>query len=226
MKVFLMIWLFVVVTVVAIMGVRGGTSTKPPLYLFPDMDDQAKTKPQGTSAIFADNRTDRLPVAGTVPRGYTWQTEVFTQEYAYPVAQNPAVYSGKDASGEFYEGFPLPVDEAFVVLGQQKYNIYCQVCHGTLGDGKGIVAADGTDYTMNRGYFGNVANLTSDTYVQYSEGMLFDRITNGWNTMYPYKDKLSPQERWAVVAYLRALQLAANASIDDVPEAHRKELGL
>lgn len=227
MRYFLMFWALATISVVILLGERGKTSRKPTLYLFPDMDIQARAMPQAESAFFGDGRVDRQPVAGTVQRGYQWEAAtIFDEGFQYPVAENPALYSGLDANGDFYEGFPVEVDRQFIELGREKFEIFCQVCHGTLGDGKGVLAADGTDYTMNRGYFGNVANLTAQPYLDYPEGQLFDRITNGWNSMYPYKDKLTPRERWAVVAYLRTLQRAANASVQDVPEVYRKELGL
>lgn len=224
MKYFLMIWLFSVVAVIGILGPRGSMSRKPPHYLFPDMDWQAKAKPQAQSAFFEDNRVSRKPVAGTVIRGLSWEErELFSADYRWPVQDNPSLYSGRDLNGDFVEEFPIEVDEAFIRLGQEKYSINCAVCHGALGDGKGVLAADGSDYTMERGYFGNVANLTGAPYLEYPNGRIFHVITNGWNTMYPYADKLTPRERWAVIAYVRALQLAANASIDDAPEAIRKE---
>lgn len=227
MKYFFMIWLFVVVAFVALMGPRGGTSRKPPVYLFPDMDIQAKNKAQSENVIFDDASTDRQPAAGSVGRGYAWDTKtVFGSDYRYDVAENPELHTAKLPNGEWVDTFPMAVDERFIQLGKEKYDIFCTVCHGRLGNGKGVLAADGSDYTMNRGYFGNVADLTAQTYVDYPHGQLWDRITNGWNTMYPYKDKLTPQERWAVVAYLRALQLSANGTVDDVPQNKLSDLGL
>lgn len=225
MRYFFMIWAFALVTTVFLLGFRGDKFEKPPLYLFPDMDIQAKYHPQADNAFYEDQRNDRQPVAGTVARGYAFELEtVFAEDFNYPVDDNPAFYTGKNPEGDFVTGFPVKVDNDLLELGKEKYEIFCTVCHGPTGAGNGVVASDGSDYAMARGYFGNVANLTQQTYLDYEEGKLWDRITNGWNTMYPYKTKLTPRERWAVVAYLRALQVAANGTMEDVPENLRNQL--
>ena len=246
MKYFLMIWAFAVVAAVILLGPRGSKSRDPQLYLFDDMDIQPKNLAQSENSFFEDGTNSRPPVPGTVGRGYAWDAKaVFAESFDYPVAENPPLYTGLKtgvvpgpdyrSAAEFdgwYEGFPVKVDEPFLRLGQQKYEINCTVCHGALGDGKGVLNAaasgiDGeSDYTQPRGYFGYIADLTAQQYIDYPEGKLWDRITNGWNTMYPYKDKLTPRERWAVVAYVRALQLAANARVEDVPKADLSQLGL
>ncbi|MGF1452245.1 MAG: c-type cytochrome [Opitutales bacterium] len=225
MRYFFMFWALAVICTFLLLGWRGQTFDEPPLYLFPDMDIQAKYHPQMSNDFYEDARNDRQPVAGTVARGHLFELdEIFTDGYEYPVAQNEPLYTGKGADGEFVDRFPVEVDETLLQLGREKYDIFCTVCHGPTGAGNGVVASDGSDYAMTRGYFGNVANLTSQTYIDYSEGKLWDRITNGWNTMYPYRDKLTPYERWAVVAYVRALQLAANGTLEDVPENQRNQL--
>jgi mono/diheme cytochrome c family protein len=199
---------FLVVLTVSIMGFRGLRSTRPPIEVFPDMDRQAKYKPQAESKFFADGRADRAIPPGTVPRGRT-------------VAADPTflraddfLYRGKNADGSFAKGFPLPVSEAFVRRGQERYAIYCQPCHGALGDGNGVT----------RGYNMNPANFHDDRLRAMAEGELFNTITNGKNTMMPYADKLVPADRWAVVAYFRALQRAAHAPLVDVPADQRGKL--
>lgn len=199
---------FVVVLLLSVMGFRGSFSTRPPVEVFPDMDHQGKYKPQATSKFFADGRADRPLVAGTVPRGRDTAADPSF------LRADDARYAGKLADGSFTRGFPagLEVTREFVKHGQERYQIYCAPCHGALGDGNGITKSYGM--------------LTTPTYHDdrlrgMSEGEIFNTITHGKNTMMPYADKLSPDERWAVVAYVRALQRAAHGTINDVPLEQR-----
>ncbi|WP_221030852.1 c-type cytochrome [Actomonas aquatica] len=194
---------FLVVLTVGALGFRGSISTKPPLEVFPDMDRQSKYQPQGESAFFADGRADRPIPAGTVAR------EI--------IIGDAHLTTGRNADGEFAAGFPasLDIDEAFILRGQERYNIYCTPCHGTLADGRGIVTQYG---------WGTPANLHSDTFRAQTEGELFNTITHGKNTMFAYGDKLVPEDRWAVIAYVRALQRSQNGRLSDVPAAYQAEL--
>lgn len=196
---------FVVVLLLSVMGFRGMISTRPPIEVFPDMDHQAKYKPQAASKFFADGRADRPLPPGTVPYGRS----AAQADPAFLKADD-FHYDGKLPDGSFGRGFPaaLEVTGAFVERGQGRYQIYCAPCHGTLGDGNGITKAYGM--------------LTTPTYHDdrlrgMAEGELYHTITHGKNTMMSYADKLSPDDRWAVVAYVRALQRAAHGSIKDVP---------
>lgn len=203
MKYFLFIYALVVVSIVSIMGFRGSTFTEPPLEVFPDMDHQSKYKPQGTSAFFADGRTDRLPVEGTVARGQLKDDEF--------------LHYGKDGEA-WATGFPMPVTADLIrEVGKPKYEIYCTPCHGGTGDGNGVTKARGMVVTPT---------YHDDRLRDMAEGEIFNTLTNGKGLMGYYKDKLSPEERWAVIAYMRILQRAQNASVDDVPQANRKDLGL
>ncbi|QYY36096.1 cytochrome c [Ruficoccus sp. ZRK36] len=218
MRYFIAIWIFGVVAVVSILGFRGAKSTRQPIYVFPDMDWQAKYLPQGENKFFADGRNDRPVVPGTVGRGYGSQMkEVFSADYVDPVSLNPPMYSGKDADGEWVRGFPVEVTDEFMQLGQQKFTIFCAVCHGAAGDGNGVTKQ-----------FGMAATPTyHDARIRgMAEGEIFNTITHGKNLMGAYGMKLRPEERWAVIAYVRALQLAQQTSIEDVPEQFKPELGL
>ncbi len=196
---------FVVVLAVGLLGFRGSTSTKPPLEIFPDMDRQEKYKPQARSAFFADGRTDRPLPPGVVARGH--------------LRLDPHLSEGRTANGEFARGYPasITVDHTFMARGRENYNIYCAPCHGGLGDGRGIVSQYG---------WGTPVSFHADNYRQMPEGEIFHVITHGRNTMFPYADKLTPEDRWAVVAYTRALQRAQNGRAADVPAARRAELGI
>jgi mono/diheme cytochrome c family protein len=200
---------FVVVLLLSVMGFRGSFSTRPPIEVFPDMDHQAKYKPQASSKFFADGRADRPLPPGTVPYGRS----AGKADPAFLKADD-FHYQGKLADGTFGRGFPaaLEITGAFVERGRNRYQIYCAPCHGALGDGNGITKS----YAM----------LTTPTYHDdrlrgMAEGEIYNTITLGKNTMMGYADKLSPDDRWAVIAYVRALQRAAHGSINDVPLEQR-----
>lgn len=196
---------FLVVLTVGALGFRGSISTKPPLEVFPDMDRQPRYAPQGTSAFFADGRADRPLPAGVVARG--------------DLRPDAHLAAGKDASGQWARGFPssVSVDNVLMARGRERYVIYCAPCHGQLGDGRGIVASYG---------MGNAASFHSDLIRNQPDGEIYNTITNGKNTMFGYGDKLDLNDRWAVVAYVRALQRAHTGTAADVPPSHKAELGI
>lgn len=207
---------FAVITLLSVMGLRGSLATRPPIEFFPDMDHQAKYKPQAESKFFADGRADRPQIPGTVPygRGVGGSDSGAIVHDAGFLRADDVHFAGKNPDGSFHQGFPADVEvtEAFVRRGQNRYSIYCQPCHGALGDGQGITKAYGMVATPS---------YHDDRLRTMPEGEIFNTITNGKNTMFPYGDKLSPEDRWAVVAYVRALQRAHHATIDDVPLEQR-----
>jgi mono/diheme cytochrome c family protein len=208
---------FLVVLLISVMGFRGLRSSRPPIEVFPDMDRQAKYKPQAESKFFADGRADRPIPPGAVPFG----RDVIEKHdgNGKPYFADPAFlraddfrYAGKNPDGSFARGFPIEVTKDFITRGQGRFNIYCAPCHGPLGDGNGITKS----YAMVA-----TPSYHDDRLRTMAEGEIFNTITNGKNTMFPYADKLSPDERWAVIAYVRALQRAHHATIDDVPAEQR-----
>jgi mono/diheme cytochrome c family protein len=200
---------FLCLLTVSVMGIRGMNSTLPPIEVFPDMDRQAKFKPQTPSKFFGDGRADRLPVPGTVPHG---RGVVADPDF---LRADDAHYAGKNADGSFVRGFPVEVNAALLKKGGERFQIYCQPCHGALGDGNGITKQYGMIATPS---------YHDDRIRNMPEGEIFNTITHGKNTMSSYADKLSPDERWAVIAYVRALQRAHHATIDDVPLENRGDL--
>jgi mono/diheme cytochrome c family protein len=196
---------FVVVLTVGILGFRGSISSRPPLEVFPDMDRQPKLRPQESSAFFADGRVDRPLPAGVVARG--------------DLRADAALYQGRAGAGEWTRGVPaaLTVDARFLQRGRERYAISCAPCHGALGDGNGITKAYG---------MGATPTFHDDRIRAMAEGELFNTITNGKGTMMGYADKVVPEDRWAIVAYVRALQRAQHGSVADVPAAHKAELGI
>lgn len=217
MRIFIITFVFVIIAVLSLAGFRGSKTEKTPLYIFPDMDRQQKFHPQGENNFFPNGMDDRLPVSGTVMRGTELQSrEVFSPEYENLYIQNPEWVTGKDEQGNEIETIPFEVTSEFMALGKQKYDIYCAVCHGATGQGNGV--------TLNYGIA--ASNLHTGIYLERPDGNIYDTITNGYNTMMGYGDKLTVRERWAVVAYVRALQKAYNASEADLTPQQRQELGL
>ena len=202
MRYFLVIFLFLVVGAITILGLRGSKSTEPPFFIFPDMDRQPRLRPQGSSSFFADGRADQPPLPGAV-------------RYRSYIADG--YFTTGMVEREFGRGFPMAVDRSVMELGREKYTIFCAVCHGASGDGNGITKSYGLVM---------IATYHDDRLRDMPEGELFNTVTKGKNNMGPYGAKLRPAERWAVVAYLRALQRAQNATMDDVPQEKRKEFGL
>lgn len=201
MRIFLVIYLFVVVATLSILGFRGSTSTKPPLEVFPDMDRQARYKPQGENEFFVDGRNDRLAPAGTVARGdYFNQVEVFSASFEDKHLGDSTFLEGKNADGSFVKKLPVEVSFELIEQGKEKYEIFCAVCHGAAGDGNGVTKPYGvlaTSYHDDR--------LRNET-----DGYIFDVITNGKGLMLPLNDRISPEERWSIVLYIRALQKSQN----------------
>lgn len=206
-----LVTLFVCVLGVSILGFRGTTFTQPPLDLFPDwafpgMEVQPKHRPQAASKFFADGRADRLPPPHTIARGM--------------LRDDDHLHHGKTASGAFAATIPasLTVDQQFIERGRDRYQIYCAPCHGALGDGNGMTKRYG---------MGATPSYHDPRIRSLPDGEIFNTITLGKNTMLPYADKITPEDRWAVVAYVRALQRAQQGTVADVADAAgRKALGL
>ncbi len=177
-------------------GLRFGERrfTKPPIEVFPDMDRQLKVKTQHPSAIFTDGRADRSPVAGTVPKGI-------------PV-DNPYLLTGRFGN-RWGTGIPIEVTEQLLARGQERYNINCAVCHGKAGLGNGVAA----QYT---GLAGVVASLHQQRIIDQPDGQIYTTIYHGKGQMLGYPH-ISVEDRWAIVAYVRALQRARMATLRDVP---------
>lgn len=203
--------LFVCVLLVSVLGFRNTPFTKPPLDLFPDwafpgMEVQPKLRPQAESKFFADGRADRTPPPRTIARGM--------------LRDDDHLHFGKTPAGAFAATVPasLAVDLKFVERGRDRYQVYCAPCHGALGDGNGITKRYGMGATPSY----HDARLRT-----MADGEIFNTITMGKNTMMPYADKLTPEDRWAVVVYVRALQRAQQGTVADVADpAGKKALGL
>jgi mono/diheme cytochrome c family protein len=213
MRYFLIIFAVCVLAVVGIAGRRGSLSRKPPLYMFPDMRRQLKLRPQQPNDFFANGASSQLPVPGTIARGKPLQT---ASGLVYPY-EDAAVLTGRaPGTTNFVETNPLTVNAQLLKRGQQRFTIYCSPCHGQEADGNGI--------TKKLGMMLTVANLHDKRIVELPDGELFWVITNGRNTMGAYGPNIPVEDRWAIIAYLRAVQLSWLGTMDDVPQDQRGSL--
>lgn len=197
MKYFLFAFVVAVLLVAGIAGARGKLSRKPPIEVFSDMDRQPKIRPQTPSDFFADGRSSRVPVEGTVSRGSHF-------------LDTPANTGMVPGTTNFVAVNPLKVTEQLMARGQQRFQIYCSPCHGALGDGNGI--------TRNFG-MAVVANLHDPRIVGLGDGEIFYVITHGRNLMGSYASQIEVEDRWAIVAYVRALQLSTLGAPEDLAPA-------
>jgi mono/diheme cytochrome c family protein len=213
MRYFLLGFLLLAVLVVSVAGFRGSKSAKPPLEVFPDMDRQAKLRPQTVDSFFADGRSSRLPIPGTIERSHPLLLSPSdTNRVAFPFENVPVNTGYVPGSTNFVETNPYEITPRLLARGQERYTINCGPCHGPLGDGNSVTKKLG---------MATVANLHDARIVSLPDGEVFHVITQGRNTMYPYGGTIPVEDRWAIVAYLRALQVSRLASVDDVPEAQR-----
>ena len=186
---------------------RNAITTEPRIHIVQGMDNQARYRTQQTNPLFADTRASRAPVAGTVARG--------------TLIEDPAVEKGY--SGETWSArIPVPVTPALLARGRQRYEIYCSPCHGLSGYGDGVVARRAD--RLQEGTWVPPLSFHGDQVVSRPDGHLFNTITNGIRTMPAYGSMVSVQDRWAIVAYVRALQRSQHATIADVPPVERERL--
>lgn len=195
---------------VGILGLPGRVSHKPPVEvysdaLFPGMDRQPKLRPQQPDSFFANGLSSQLPPAGTVARSQPIET-VAGEVYAF---ENSPVNTGRiTGTTNFVETNPLPVNEALLQRGRDRFDIYCAPCHGRLADGNGI--------TKKLGVMLAVANLHDKRIVELPDGEIFNTITYGKNTMGAAGPLVPVQDRWAIIAYLRTLQLSWLGTTNDL----------
>jgi mono/diheme cytochrome c family protein len=181
-------------------GCAGQTSRNSPIVIFPDMDKQGKYKPQSESPIFADGRASRRPVEGTVAVGMLKEDDV--------------LYTGV-VNNQWVGKNPLAIDMELLKTGQRRFNTYCTPCHDRTGHGRGLVGVRAIWIPTN---------LHEDRVKQFNDGEIFNVISNGRRSMPPYKYQVTAADRWAIVAYVRALQRAGAGTVEDVPQELRTEL--
>jgi mono/diheme cytochrome c family protein len=165
-----------------------------------DMHDQPKYKSLRASAFFADGRTSRPRVDGTVARG--------------ELENDPARRFGK-LDGEYIKVSPLPITKELLLRGRERYNIYCSVCHDRVGRGNGMI--------VQRGYR-RPPSFHDERLREAADGYFFDVITNGFRVMPSYAREVRVRDRWAITAYIRALQLSQAAQLTQLAESERAQL--
>jgi mono/diheme cytochrome c family protein len=217
MRTFILIFAALVLIVIAMAGFRGQKSPLAPIEIFPDMDRQPKVKAQVASDFFADGRAARDPVPGTVPIGFTAPTTDGPGPYEDIVFTSGQDYFETGRMGENWgTGFPFQATMATMERGRERFGIYCAVCHGTTGAGDGMAQKFGLN---------TVQSLLQDRIRTMADGEIFNTITHGKNTMLGYGDRIQVPDRWAIIAYLRALQKSqGGATVQDVPEAEMANL--
>lgn len=193
--------ILLLVTVVLTAGCfRDEPSSQPPIHLNPNMDDQPRYNSQAPSTFFPDGATMRTPVPGTVPRGWLREDQIY--------------FTGKIDTTPV-EKSPVPTTMQLLKRGQERFNIYCSPCHSRIGDGRGIV--------VERGML-PPPSFHDERLRTAPDGHFFDVMTNGIRNMPPYRFQVSVEDRWAIVAYIRAIQRSQNARLEDVPADQRNNV--
>jgi cytochrome c553 len=165
-----------------------------------DMYNQPRYKPYAEDLFFQDGASARPIPPHTVARGHLDEDE--------------QLHTGKE-DGKLVEAFPYPITREILLRGQERFEIYCSVCHGGAGDGNGMIVQRG---------FPPPPSFHIDRLRHAPVGHFFDVMTNGYGVMYSYAARVSTDDRWAIAAYIRALQASHNAKIDDVPPDERAKL--
>lgn len=165
-----------------------------------DMRDRSRLKPYEKSAFFSDQRSSRPLVPGTVPRGF--------------LREDDHLYRGK-VEGQLAQTFPYPMDIEKIKRGRERYDIYCAACHDRVGTGRGMVVQRG---------FPKPVSFHDERIANSPPGYYFDIITNGFGNMPSYASQIKPEDRWAIIAYIRALQLSQKADLSVAPESAKQEL--
>ncbi|MFH2036911.1 MAG: cytochrome c [Candidatus Zixiibacteriota bacterium] len=197
--------ILIILFMVSILGCgRGRVSDKPPIHPNPNMDSQPKYKAQAESNFFENGATMRPFVEGTVAQGWLREETKF--------------YTGKDDQGNFIKTAPVTSTMEILKRGQERFNIYCSPCHSRVGDGKGIMSKPDYQYVT-------LPNFHSDSVRQFTDGYIFDVISNGIRNMPSYKHQIPVKDRWAIILYLRALQYSHQIDSQQIPEEIKKEAG-
>ena len=206
MRYFLLIFLTLVAVVFGTAGLRGHLSRKPPILLIPDLNRQFRLRPEQPNSFFTNGLSSQLPPLGTIPRNQPVQTR---DGPVYPYEDSPVNTGRVTGTTNFVETNPLPTTPSLLKQGREQFDTYCTPCHGALGDGNGIM--------KKLGVMPAVANLHDKRIVEMTDGEIFNTVTHGKNLMAAYGPTVGVEDRWAIIAYLRALQLSWLGSTNDLP---------
>jgi mono/diheme cytochrome c family protein len=212
MRYFLLVFAVLVLLVVGVAGRQGALSRNRPLQIFPDMKRQLKLRPQTANGFFPSGLSSQLPPPGTIAQ----EPPKHLGDQAYYSFEDVPMNTGRvPGTTNFVELNPFPVTVQLLARGERQFNIYCSPCHGRTAEGTGI--------TKKIGAMALVANLHDQRIVQLPDGEIFNTISHGKNVMQSYAAQITPEDRWAVVAYLRTLQLSRLGTVDDLaPETRAK----
>lgn len=191
---------FVLLGLATLAGCRGNPSDEPPIHLQQNMDFQERGDPQERNDYFADGRVMRPPVEGTVAFGY--------------LKEDDHLWRGRLPNGQLADALPagMELTPALLDRGKQRYDIYCQPCHGELGHGDGPATRRGGGFAVKP------ANLHQQKFLPAPIGYFYDVATNGKGSMKPYKAQIPVEDRWAIAVWVRTLQVASQAQPTDMPE--------
>lgn len=186
---------------VTMIGCQGKPKEDPPIHLNPSMDNQPKYLPQAKSEFFMDGMADRMPVDGTIARGDLRLDDVYFRGLK-PGTEEPVDYN------------PVELTASSLARGQERYNIYCAVCHAEDGSGRSIMVEK--KYQIPPNYH-------EEPLLSQPDGHYFKVISDGIRNMQGYGNQIPVEDRWKIVQYVRALQRSQAASVEDVPEEQRAQ---
>lgn len=189
------------------------------IHFVQDMDNQHKFKAQAANSLFADGRAMRQPVANTVARG-----ELRADDHFYK-----GTVAGENGQASWATAFPanFQIDQQFITRGQDRFNIYCSLCHGVAGYGDGPInnrAMELVNLGTNGTMWVQPKNIHEQAIREQPVGQIFNTITNGVRNMAGYASQIPVEDRWAIVAYVKALQRSQFAQPEDVPPAQRPNM--
>ena len=212
MRYFILIFAVLVLVVIGVAGRRGDLTRNRPIQIFPDMKRQLKLRPQTANGFFASGLSSQLPQPGTISQE---NPLLVAGKEVYSFDDSPVNNGRVTGTTNFIELNPIPVTAQLLARGQRQFNIYCAPCHGQTGEGNGI--------TKKIGAMAIVANLHDKRIVQQADGEVFSIVSNGKSNMQGYAAQITVEDRWAIVAYLRALQLSHLGVVADLaPETRAK----
>jgi mono/diheme cytochrome c family protein len=198
---------------------RGQVSSEPPVHLQRNMQTQRRYNPMEPNDDFRDGRAMRPIPQGAVSRETLKDDDTFfrggeplTLHYGADAPKTYDTPTAKPAGVTYAARGPLEVTPELLHQGERRYGSYCTPCHGPLGDGKGMIAQHG---------FAGIASLHQERIIKMPDGEIFSTITNGLRNMPSYASQIDEADRWAIIAYVRALQISQNATMADVPEDKR-----
>ena len=181
---------------------RGGKFEEPPIHLNPNMDNQQKYRALEESYFFSDGSTMRKPIEGTIARG----------QYH----ENASFLTGKNEDGSYLLNNPIELSAEVLDRGQDRFDIYCSVCHSQVGNGKGIVTQ--YDYPVIP------ANLHDQRIREQADGEMYNTIVYGLRSMPAYGYQLKTEDVWSIIHYVRALQRSQNATFEDLPKDEQEKI--